>query len=69
VTGDLLGRLVTANLTTGRGSVAQIIDPPDEPKVFVNQRHVAMAGLGGLTGGALLGMLIGWCPRRRSALG
>jgi hypothetical protein len=69
VTGDLLSRLVNANLTMGRGSVAQIIDPPDEPQAFVSPRHVAMAGLGGLSGGALIGMLVGFFPRRRDPLG
>ena len=68
VTSDLLSRLVTANVTTGGGSVVQVIDPPDEPKASVNSRDVAIAGLGGLSGGALIGTLIAWLPRRRSQL-
>jgi hypothetical protein len=69
VTNDVLGQLVTANLTTGQGSVVQIIDRPDEPKAFARPQRVATAGLGGLSGGALIGMMLGILPRRRSPLG
>jgi hypothetical protein len=61
---DLMSELVRANLYERSGSVVQLIDPPDEPKVSVSPRRVAAAGLGGLGGGALVGTLIGLLRRR-----
>ena len=66
VANDLISQLVTANMQSGRGSIVQVIDPADEPQASVRPRHVAMASLGGLSGGALIGAVLGWLPRRRS---
>ena len=66
VANELMSQLVRANLEAGRGSIVQVIDPPDEPRVFVSPRRVAVAGFGGLGGGALIGVLIGLLRRRPS---
>jgi hypothetical protein len=66
VAADLMSQLVQANFVAGRGSIVQLIDPPDEPRVSVSSRQVAVAGLGGLSGGALIGTLFGLVRRRPS---
>jgi hypothetical protein len=75
VAGELMTRLVRANLevreaegslgSRGRGSIVQLIDPPDEPRASVSPRPIVMASFGGLGGGALIGLLIGLLRRRR----
>jgi hypothetical protein len=75
VAGELMSRLVRANLEVreaegslgnpGRGSIVQLIDPPDEPHASVSPRPIVMASFGGLGGGALIGVLVGWLRRRR----
>jgi uncharacterized protein involved in exopolysaccharide biosynthesis len=65
VAGELMSRLVSANLEAGRGSTVQLIDPPAEPRASVSPRPIVMASVGGLGGGALIGMVIGLLRRRR----
>jgi hypothetical protein len=66
VTVDLVSQLVSANLQAGLGSIVQVLDRPDEPRRSVRPRRVAVAGLTGLGGGALIGILLGWRRRRPS---
>jgi hypothetical protein len=75
VAGELMSQLVRANLEgrqrgheTGPGSIVQVIDLPDEPRVSVSPQRVAVASFGGLGGGALIGVLIGLLRRRPSQL-
>jgi hypothetical protein len=73
VAGELMSQLVRANLEgrkrgheTAPGSIVQVIDLPDEPRVSVRPRRIAVASIGGLGGGALIGVLIGLLRRRPS---
>ena len=68
VAGDLMSRLVDANFEAGLGSIVQITGLPGAPRASVSPRRVAAAGVGGLGGGALLGMLISMRRRRTSQL-
>jgi hypothetical protein len=70
VAADLMSRIVEANMTRSAseppGTVVQIIDPSAEPRTAVPPRRIAAAGIGGLGGGALVGMLFGRRRRRPS---
>ena len=66
VAGELMSQLVRANLEAGRGAIVQVTDLPDEPRVSVSPRPIAVASFGGLAGGALIGILIGLLRRRPS---
>jgi len=67
---DLMSRLVEANLTRSvsepSATVVQVIDPSGEGRIDVPPQRVAAAGIGGLGGGALVGMLFGLRRRRPS---
>lgn len=50
-------RLVEGNFEAGQESIVQVTDRPDEPRVSVSPRRVAVASLGGFGGGALIGLI------------
>ena len=62
---DLMNQLARSKEEISEFAV-QPIDPADAPQVSVSPRRIALAGAGGLGGGALLGMLVGLLRRRAS---